>query len=54
MTIEGRLEALRRKHVDLHNRIEVLQAEKAPDIYINKLKKEKLFIKDEITRIENE
>lgn len=53
MSIEGRLEALKRKHTDLHNRIEVLQAEKAPDIYINKLKKEKLVLKDEITRIEN-
>lgn len=51
--MQGRLEALKRKHTELHNRIEVLQAEKAPDIYINKLKKEKLVLKDEITRIEN-
>jgi hypothetical protein len=46
-----RLASLERKHMDLHTRIEVLQAEKAPDKYIVPLKKEKLAIKDEMERL---
>lgn len=53
MGLTARLEALERRHRDLHNRIESLQAEKAPDIYITNLKREKLAIKDEIVRIRN-
>lgn len=45
------LASLERKHMDLHTRIEALQAEKAPDKYIVPLKKEKLTIKDEIERL---
>lgn len=53
MSIEGRLEALKLKHKDLSARIEVLETERAPSEFITNLKKEKLKIKDEITRIEN-
>jgi len=35
----------------LHNRIEVLEAEKAPEKYIKPLKVEKLMIKDEIEKL---
>jgi hypothetical protein len=51
MSIEGRLESLKRKHSDLHIRIEVFEAEKVPDKYIVALKKEKLKIKDEIVSL---
>lgn len=47
----GRLASLESKHKDLHLRIEVLEAEKAPDKYILPLKREKLAIKDELTRL---
>ena len=51
-TLENRLASLRAKHKDLDTRIEVLYAEKAPDEYISKLKKEKLSLKDEIIDLE--
>ena len=51
MNIEGRIEALERKHTDLHRRIEALEAERAPDVYITPLKKEKLSVKDELTAL---
>ena len=51
MSIEGRLESLKRKHIDLHARIEVFEAENVPDKYIIPLKKEKLKIKDEIVSL---
>lgn len=51
MSIEGRIESLRVKHDKLHTQIEALEAEKAPDIYIKPLKKEKLLIKDELNKI---
>lgn len=51
MNIEGRTEALKRKHKQLHARIESLEAEKAPDQYIAPLKKEKLAIKDELASL---
>jgi len=53
MSIEGRVEALERKHRDLEARIESLRAERAPDEHITNLKREKLAIKDEIVRIQN-
>ena len=52
MSVEGRIESLTRKHKDLHARIEVLEAERAPDEFIHKLKKEKLAIKDELLKLE--
>lgn len=54
MSIEGRIESLKKRHEDLHRRIEALEAERAPDKYITPLKKEKLIIKDELTRITHE
>ena len=53
MTIEGRLESLERKHKELHERVDTLEAEKAPDKYIAPLKKMKLNIKDEIMDLRN-
>ena len=53
MSIDGRIEALKRKHKDLDDRIEVLQAERAPEHFITNLKREKLAIKDELARIQN-
>lgn len=43
-----RIASLERKHSNLHKRVEALETERAPDIYINPLKAEKLKIKDEI------
>jgi len=51
MSIEGRIESLRRKHTELHDRIEVLEAERAPEKYIVPLKKEKLVLKDELAKL---
>lgn len=53
MSIEGHIEALKRKHQNIHKRIEALEAENAPEKYIAQLKKEKLMLKDEIARFEN-
>ena len=53
MSIEGHIEALKRKHQNIHKRIEALEAENAPEKYIAPLKKEKLRLKDEIARFEN-
>lgn len=53
MSMEGHIEALTRKHEALHRHIEALEAEKAPDKYITPLKKEKLKLKDELTRLKN-
>lgn len=53
MALPERLDSLKRKHKELHSRIEALEAERAPDKYITPLKKEKLEIKDNITAIEN-
>lgn len=50
----GRLASLESKHKNLHMRIEALEAEKAPEIYITSLKKEKLLLKDEIERFKRE
>ena len=51
-TLENRIEALKAKHKKLDETIEVLYAEKAPEEIINKMKKEKLSLKDEITDLE--
>jgi hypothetical protein len=39
---------LESKHKSLHEKVEVLEAEKAPDKFITALKKEKLLVKDEL------
>jgi hypothetical protein len=46
-----RLDALQRKHKDLAERVEVLEAERAPDEVVQNVKKEKLAVKDEIARV---
>lgn len=51
MSLIGRIEALERKHKDLHTRIEALEAERAPEKYITPLKKEKLMLKDELASL---
>lgn len=53
MSIEGRIESLKTQHNYLKTKIKVLQAEKAPDKYIEPLKKEKLALKDEIRKIKH-
>ena len=51
--INNRLIALRNKHHELDKRIETLEAEHAPDLYITPLKKEKLKLKEEIVNLES-
>jgi hypothetical protein len=51
MSIEGRLESLQRKHRILHNTVEALEAENAPEKYITPVKKQKLQIKDEMCHL---
>jgi len=50
--LEDRLSSLKRKHQELHTRIEVLEAEKCQSKYVTPLKKEKLRMKDEMASIE--
>jgi hypothetical protein len=47
-----RLTSLREKHTSVHNLVEALEGEKAPEEMINTQKRIKLSIKDEITSIE--
>ena len=51
MQLEDRIKWLHGKHKHLHAMIEAAEAEKAPEEYITKLKKEKLLLKDEIALI---
>ena len=53
MALEDRINSLEMRHKHLHNLIEAAEAEKAPDIYVNKMKVEKLQIKDEIASIKS-
>ena len=46
--------ALKNKHHTLDKKIEALVAEHAPDKYITPLKKEKLKLKEEIVKIEEQ
>jgi hypothetical protein len=50
----SRLEHLRKEHRKIHEVIEALEGEKAPEETIIHQKKIKLSIKDEIAQIENE
>jgi len=45
------LESLKKKHLHLHQTIEALEAEKAPDKIITLRKKEKLALKDKIYQL---
>jgi len=49
--VAGRIGVLEAKHKELHEKVEVLEAERAPDDIVNKYKKEKLKLKDEIERL---
>jgi hypothetical protein len=50
-----KLEVLRRKHRDLDDAIQALQESLNPDqLTLRRLKKQKLALKDEIARIEDE
>jgi hypothetical protein len=49
-----RLEVLRREHRDLDEAIHALQEKVAPDpLTLRRLKKQKLFLKDQIVKIED-
>lgn len=50
MSQQGYLESLQRKHKELHKTIEALESEKAPDNIIQLRKKEKLALKDKISK----
>jgi|AOAMet2_C49A8_35_1029299.scaffolds.fasta_scaffold33493_2 hypothetical protein len=52
MAKEDRLISLQIKHKHLHSLVEAAEAEKAPDIYVSRMKREKLMIKDEITQLQ--
>lgn len=49
--VYARKHVLEVKHKELHNTIEALEAENAPDDIIHKKKKEKLKIKDELEKL---
>jgi len=52
--IEARLAELRAQHQDLHGEIASLEATQiANQLQIRRLKKQKLAVKDEITRLED-
>ena len=51
MSNQSYLESLQKKHKELHATIEALEAEKAPDNIIRRRKKEKLAIKDKISKL---
>jgi hypothetical protein len=50
--VEDRIESLQRQHKKLHDTIETLHAEKAPDKYITPFKKRKLAVKDELVKLQ--
>jgi hypothetical protein len=52
MATEDRLVSLQKKHKHLHSLVEAAEAEKAPDIYVSRMKREKLMIKDEIIELQ--
>lgn len=49
----NKIDYLKEQHKKIHERIEALEAEKAPEKYITDLKKQKLSIKDQISRYDN-
>jgi hypothetical protein len=46
------IKSLCKKHSELSEKIEVLEAERVDDLIISKFKQEKLRLKDEITQLE--
>ncbi|MEI6987139.1 MAG: DUF465 domain-containing protein [Rhodospirillaceae bacterium] len=54
MSFEDRVESLRLKHQSLEENLRLETQRPAPDVtLINRLKREKLKLKDEITRLSN-
>ena len=51
MEFQRKIKHLEGKHQKLHNTVEALEAENAPDFSIMRVKKEKLLVKDEINRL---
>ena len=54
MNVLNRITFLKKKHKDLHARVEAAEAENAPDQFLVTMKKEKLRLKDEIEHLESE
>lgn len=52
--LSARIESLERKHKILHDTVEALEAERAPDEIVSKMKIEKLHIKDEIAKLKEQ
>ena len=52
--LTNHLIALKNKHHNLDKTIEALIAEHAPDEFVNHKKKEKLYLKDEIEKVESQ
>lgn len=53
-SMKEKLHALLKQHRELDDRIKAMEIEARPnEIELRRLKKQKLFIKDEITRIED-
>lgn len=48
------LKSLRNKHVDLDKRIQICYDERVDDTHLHKMKQEKLRLKDEIVKLEEE
>ncbi len=53
MNVPHRINVLKTKHKELHDRVECAIAENAPDHFLTSMKKEKLKLKDEIDRLES-
>lgn len=55
MSIEGRKHSLEAKHADLEAKIKTLSSHPSvSDFDLSDMKKEKLFIKDELTKLDNQ
>lgn len=52
--LQGRMESLQKKHKELDNKIEELYKHSNTDKQISVLKKQKLLIKDELSKLRKE
>ena len=53
MDVSNRIDVLKTKHKELHDRVECAEAEKVSDEFLKGMKIEKLKLKDEIERLES-
>tara|TARA_R100000951_G_scaffold87207_1_gene74949 strand:+ start:318 stop:518 length:201 start_codon:yes stop_codon:yes gene_type:complete len=53
MDVSNRIDVLKTKHKELHDRVECAEAEKVSDEFLKGMKVEKLKLKDEIERLES-